>query len=151
MPKDDPLVSQIFQTCISGRLRLLNRVITNIYDDELRPHQLKASQLNILVVAAQQGPVLPSRVGELLQLDASTLSRNLERMRTRGWIEPAPQSDSRTQPFRITKEGRVLLKKIYPAWKRAQEKAETLLGPSGTQSLCEAILRLQEQETPAAL
>ena len=36
--------------CLVVRLRLLNRVVTNIYDDALRPWGVKASQLNILVV-----------------------------------------------------------------------------------------------------
>jgi DNA-binding MarR family transcriptional regulator len=147
MSQSDPRVTQILKTCISGRLRCLNRVVTNIYDDELRPFQIKSSQLNILVLAADRGRMLPSEVGEILQIDASTLSRNLDRMRSRGWLEPVPQEDARTQPFRVTKEGRSLLKKIYPAWLRAQQKAESLLGADGAKALIEATGRLMLSES----
>ena len=48
-------IETISKTCIAVRLRLLNRVITNFYDDALRPLGLKVSQLNLLVVAAKRG------------------------------------------------------------------------------------------------
>ena len=45
-------IDTISRTCIAVRLRLLNRVVTNFYDDALRPLGLKVSQLNILIVTA---------------------------------------------------------------------------------------------------
>src|SRR5436309_11395702 len=95
-------VDTITRTCIAVRLRLLNRVVTNLYDDALRPLGLKVSQLNILVVTAKLGLARPAQVCEVLQLDTSTLSRNVERMRARGWLEAVPEQDARTQPFRLT-------------------------------------------------
>ena len=47
-------IDTISRTCIAVRLRLLNRVVTNFYDDALRPLSLKVSQLNILIVTAKQ-------------------------------------------------------------------------------------------------
>ena len=129
-PKDS--VDTIAQSCVSVRLRLLNRVITNLYDAALRPLGLKASQLNILVVAARLGVARPAKVGQILQLDASTLSRNVERMRARGWLEVVPEeADARAQPFRLTSRGRRLIDKAFPAWQGAQRRAEELLGGEG--------------------
>jgi DNA-binding MarR family transcriptional regulator len=113
------------------RLRSLNRVITNLYDDELRPLGLKASQLNILIATAKLGLTRPARVCEILQLDASTLSRNVERMRSNGWLEVVPGEDARTQPFRVTPTGRRLIEKAFPAWRKAQRAACQLLGEEG--------------------
>src|SRR5262249_29663577 len=47
---------------------------------------LRASQLNILTVTGKLGLARPARVCEILQLDTSTLSRNVERMRAQGWL-----------------------------------------------------------------
>ena len=118
----------IARTCIAVRLRRLNRVVTNLYDDALRPHGLKASQLNILVVAAKLGRARPAQVCEILQLDASTLSRNVERMRSAGWLEVVPADDGRAQPFRLTRAGQQLIDEAFPAWKQAQRRAAKLLG-----------------------
>src|SRR5688572_20703487 len=93
-------VDRIAATCIAVRLRLLNRVVTNIYDDALRPLGLKVSQLNILIVTAKLGLARPAQVCDILQLDASTLSRNVKRMMARGkqWLEVVPgEEDARTQ------------------------------------------------------
>jgi hypothetical protein len=78
------------RSCIAARVRRLNRVVTNVYDDALRPHKLKVSQLNILVVTASLGIAEPARICEALQLDISTFSRNVERMRASGWLEVVP-------------------------------------------------------------
>jgi DNA-binding MarR family transcriptional regulator len=124
-------VDTIARNCIAVRLRLLNRVVTNLYDDALRPLGLKVSQLNILVVAAKLGLARPADVCGLLQLDTSTLSRNVERMRARGWLEVVPGEDARTQPFRLTAQGKSLLKRAVPAWEEAQRQAAEVLGDDG--------------------
>ena len=129
--KNSRATDAIAQSCIALRLRLLNRVVTNLYDDALRPLGLKVSQLNILVVTAKLGLAQPAKVCDLFRLDASTLSRNVERMRAGGWLESVPGEDARTQPFRLTAQGRRLLERAVPAWEQAQQQAEELLGKDG--------------------
>jgi DNA-binding MarR family transcriptional regulator len=107
-------IDAIARDCIAVRMRLLNRVVTNLYDDALRPLGMKVSQLNILVATAKLGLARPARVCEILQLDASTLSRNVERMRTHGWLEVVPEADARTQPFRLTSRGEAAARGGHP-------------------------------------
>jgi DNA-binding MarR family transcriptional regulator len=124
-------IDTIARTCIAVRLRLLNRVVTNLYDDALRPLGLKASQLNILIVAAKLGIARPAQVCDILQLDTSTLSRNVERMRASGWLETVPDKDARAQPFQLTSQGKRLIEKAIPAWEKAQHQACELMGDEG--------------------
>src|SRR3982751_6908460 len=119
MDKAATNVDTIARTCIAVRLRLLNRVVTNLYDEALRPLGLKVSQLNILIVTAKVGLARPAEVCRLLQLDTTTLSRNVERMRAQGWLEVVPDEDARTQPFRLTPQGKRLIEKAVPAWEEA--------------------------------
>lgn len=111
----DTMIDKIAGECVAVRLRMLNRVVTNVYDDALRPLGLKVSQMNILVAAAKMGTARPIEVCEHLHLDVSTLSRNVERMKARGWLEVVPDEDGRSQPFRLTRQGRKLLEKAVPA------------------------------------
>src|SRR5712691_12073668 len=124
-------IDTIVKTCIAVRLRLLNRVVTNFYDEALRPLGLKVSQLNILIVTAKLGLARPAQVCDILQLDTSTLSRNVERMRAHGWLEVVPGEDARTQSFRLTARGKRLLERAVPAWEQAQQQAGELLGEDG--------------------
>src|SRR5215468_4221870 len=135
-------IDTIAKSCIAVRLRLLNRVVTNLYDDALRPLGLKVSQLNVLVVTAKLGLAQPAKVCDLLRLDPSTLSRNVERMRAKGWLEVVPGEDARTQPFRLTAQGRRLLEKAVPAWEQAQRQAGELLGEDGVALLTNTASRL---------
>jgi DNA-binding MarR family transcriptional regulator len=129
--KSNQVIDTIACRCIAGRMRLVNRVITGLYDNALRPLGLKASQFNILIVAGKLGLARPAKVCATLRLDASTLSRNVERMRTQGWVEVVPSEDARTQAFRLTAQGKRLLERAAPAWKEAQKEAEQLLGEDG--------------------
>src|SRR3954471_1256046 len=130
-PANAPTVDTIARTCIAVRLRLLNRVVTNIYDDALRPLGLKVSQLNILIATAALGLARPARVCEILQLDASTLSRNVKPLQAHGWLEVVPDEDARAQPFRLTPQGERLIEEAVPAWEQAQRRAAELLGDEG--------------------
>ncbi|MGO9774057.1 MAG: MarR family winged helix-turn-helix transcriptional regulator [Roseiarcus sp.] len=130
------LVDEIACNCLMGRARLVARVVTAIYDEELRPFGLKASQLNLLVVVAQLGPVRRTEIGRVLSLDASTLTRNLRVMLNNGWIEEAQDhSDGRGLPLRIAQSGAALLERMAPAWREAQRRAGALLGAQGSSVL----------------
>lgn len=129
------MIDKVASECVAVRLRMLNRVVTNIYDDALRSLDLKVSQMNILVAAAKMGTARPVEVCEHLQLDVSTLSRNVERMKARGWLEVVPDPDGRSQPFRLTPRGRKLLEKAIPAWSEAQQQVKKLLGEGFVEQL----------------
>ncbi|MFO0892901.1 MAG: MarR family winged helix-turn-helix transcriptional regulator [Isosphaeraceae bacterium] len=120
----EAMVDRVARECVAVRIRMLNRVVTNIYDEALRPLDLKASQMNILVAAAKMGTARPVVVCEHLHLDVSTLSRNVDRMKARGWLEVVPDEDGRSQPFRLTEKGRDLLAKAIPAWSRSAGRGQ---------------------------
>ena len=96
-------------------------MLTGIYDDALRPFGIKASQLNLLVVVVQMGPIRRAEIGKLIHLDPSTLTRNLQVMLTNGWIEDMVDGeDGRGLPLQATAKGRICLKSLGPAWNGAQ-------------------------------
>jgi DNA-binding MarR family transcriptional regulator len=137
------LAQEMGRSCLNMRARLVSRVITGIYDDELRPFGIKASQLNVLVTVAVMGPVRRTDVGRYMHLDASTLTRNLRVMETNGWIEEAADSsDGRGAPVRITAAGEALVAKAAPAWRNAQRRVSRLLGADGKTALMEMAARM---------
>ena len=136
-------IDKVASECVAVRLRMLNRVVTNIYDDALRSLGLKVSQMNILVAAAKMGTARPVDVCEHLHLDVSTLSRNVERMKARGWLEVVPDEDGRSQPFRLTPQGRKLLDKAIPAWTEAQQQVRQVLGDAFAEQLNQAVKRVR--------
>ncbi len=118
---------RIAPACHSLPLRMLHRLITGVYDESLRPLGVRISQLNLLVEIARMGDeATAARVGAFLMIETSTLSRDLQRMRREGWIASAVEGRSRH--LTVTTKGRRLLARALPAWERAQERAEEVLG-----------------------
>jgi DNA-binding MarR family transcriptional regulator len=134
----DTIFDVIAHNCIATQARQLSRVITRIYDKALRPIGVKGSQLSVLVAAGKMGIARPPVVCRVLRMDASTLSRNVDRMRARGWLEVVEDEDARAQPFRLTAAGRRIVEKAAPAWEHAQKQAMALLGEHGVRALVAA-------------
>src|SRR5262249_20213286 len=129
-PKTKKLAAEAVSSCIATRLRLAARIITKQYDDALRPFGLTVAQMALLAVAADLGQIRQSDVGAVLHLDDSTLSRNLQRMRTAGWLEEVVENDARVHTHRLTAAGAAILERAMPAWRAVQRQAHKLLGDS---------------------
>ena len=123
------LIDDISRNCLMSASRRLSRVVTSLYDDELRPHQIKASQFHLLVVVAKAGPVRRSDIGRIADIDRSTLTRNLAVMISSKWVEQVTDGDDgRGSPVQITPLGLRLIETVAPGWRRAQRRASKLLG-----------------------
>ena len=66
--------------------------------------------------------LMSTQVCDILQLDASTLSRNVKPLQAHGWVEVVPGEDARAQPFRLTPKGKRLIEKAVSAWEEAQRR-----------------------------
>src|SRR3954471_14982702 len=128
--------------CLAVRVRVLNRAVTALYDEALRPHGLRVGQLTLLVAVARMGTARPGDLCRFLRMDKSTLSRDVELMRRNGWLEVDGSGDKRARPLRISGQGRALLEGVVPAWRQAQKKAGALLGGEATAALRGAVDRL---------
>lgn len=141
----DDYVDLVAGTCIAARLRMLNRVVTNIYDDALRPMKIKVSQMNILVATAKLGTARPSELCDLLSLGVSTLSRNVDRMKAKEWLEVVEDQDGRAQPLRLGRPGQELLDRAFPAWTEAQARVQKLLGTKLVRELQSTTSKINSQ------
>ena len=130
-----PIAEMIAGDCLAVRVRLLNRTITGIYDEALRPLGLTIGQLNILVVVAKLGPISPKDVARRLNMEKSTVSRNVDRMRSRGWLTASEGEAGRNQLLEINRKGRSLLERSVPLWEEAQERTKAILGQRGARSI----------------
>jgi DNA-binding MarR family transcriptional regulator len=117
----------VAEECISIRVRMLSRVITAIYDETFRSTGLTANQFNMLVVMLKMQKPTAKSIARILKMETSTVSRNLERMIKRGWLT-IDRHEGRKRELAVTKKGAELIEKALPAWRKAQTRAQTLLG-----------------------
>ncbi|MGB3294296.1 MAG: MarR family winged helix-turn-helix transcriptional regulator [Phormidesmis sp.] len=139
------IAQQMSQECVARRLRQVNRTITRLYDDALRPYGLTVNQLNILAVILSEKQIRPGQLGQTLGMEKSTVSRTTDRMVSKGWLKVTPGKDSRTQLLSVTQKGQQLLLLVTPVWDTLQ--AGVLTPGSGANIL--QMLALSQEPTSA--
>jgi DNA-binding MarR family transcriptional regulator len=116
-------------SCLATRVRQLSRIITRVYDDAMRPLGITASQFTLLSQLAQQDGITAVEIGFSLDIEKSTLSRNLKRLLALGLIIMDPPAGRRGRGLHLTAKGQSILKDAYPVWQEAQSRATTVMGP----------------------
>jgi len=124
--------------CYLHRIRMLSRTITRVYDDALKPLELKVTQMNLLGVVTKLGPISPGELCQKLQMDKSTICRNVERLIKYGWIKHVPGEDNRSHQLKITDKGREIVKKASKLWKQAQATTQKILGKDASKAIMTA-------------
>ena len=128
--------------CLGGCVRKLNRMVTSIYDGALADAGLKTSQFGVLISVANRKQARPAELIKLLELDESTLSRNVDRMCTRGWLRLVQDADRRSHLIEVTDKGKALIRKCLPAWQKAQAEVSRCLGTDTVTELRSALRKL---------
>lgn len=136
------IAARIMGECTAYRLRIINRAISKLYDDALRPYELRVAQLNTLVAVMEAEGLTPNELSVRMHMDASTVSRNVERMCNSGWLKLVDIDDARSHEIQITEKGMRLIADVAPAWEAAQREAEELLGATIIKAIARGADRL---------
>jgi len=121
--------------CISTRVRQLSRIVTRVYDDALRPLGITASQFTLLTQLAQQDGITAVEIGHTLDIEKSTLSRNLKRLLALGHITMDPPAGRRGRGLHLTPKGESVIKQAYPVWLDAQSRTVSIMGSESRSTL----------------
>ncbi len=114
--------------CACANLRRAARAVSRLYNQELRCQQIEITQFTILMALDRAGEISQGKLGELLGLDSTTLTRMLPLLKKRGWIQEKEGEDRRYRILALTPAGRTNLRQAMPYWKRAQERMQAALG-----------------------
>lgn len=133
MSANESVVAEITEDCLLTRARRIARVMTNLYDQELRPFGINSPQFTLLVIISKLRGASRAEIGRYNHQDRSTLTRNLQLILSAGWVEEqASTSGGRARPLVLTEAGKNLLRSAAPAWRQAQSQARAVLGTAGT-------------------
>lgn len=128
-------------------LRRASRVLTQLYEDELRPFGIRATQFTILQALSLAGEVSQGTLGRILAIDSTTLTRTLEIMRRHSWISERRGKDRRERLLRLSKEGQNQFTRALPRWESAQRKLAEQLGDRASRLLFDLTNKIASLET----
>jgi DNA-binding MarR family transcriptional regulator len=114
--------------CMCASFRRSSRALTQLYEKEIRPLGLRATQLTILQVLSRAGEIPQGKLGEILAMDSTSLTRTLAIMVRRGWITERRGKDKRERWLRLNSAGEAQLRRVEPVWGKVQSRLRRQLG-----------------------
>ena len=133
------------QICVCANLRKKTRVVTQLYDKLLQPTGLKVTQYSMLANIDQQRSVSISRLGEILLLDQTTITRNINLLKQNGYVDLTrdPQ-DARAKVITLTDKGIEKLNEAAPIWQEIQERIINDIGIEKYNDFYETLKTMQK-------
>ncbi|MFT3803552.1 MAG: MarR family winged helix-turn-helix transcriptional regulator [Burkholderiaceae bacterium] len=127
------------QGCTNLKLRQLTRMVTRHYDRYVSETGLRNTQYALLSYVVGLGPIRPGDLARRMQMDASTLTRNMQPMVVRGWLKIGAGTDARSRLVEVTEAGRAKRAEGQRAWKKAQTALNERLGVARVAALHELL------------
>jgi len=124
-------------SCICVNLRRAARAVSQIYDEALAESGIKITQFSLLRAVERNEPVAISALADELELDRTTMARNLGPLERDHFVKLTAGSDQRVTEVRLTPKGRAALAKALPLWENAQAGIASLLASGRVEQLRE--------------
>ena len=128
--------------CACANLRRAARVVTQLYDQELRGTGLRTTQFTLLQALESAGRITQGDLGDVLAIDSTTLTRNLRLLAGRGWVRSLSGEDRRERHFQLAPAGRRELDRARPHWEHAQQRLRKALGDPQWEAMQSALLQI---------
>ncbi len=123
--------------CPAFNIRAASRIITQLFDEILKPSGMQITQFAVLVgVQILDSPSI-SKLANGLVMDRTTLTRGLKPLENEGLIKITSGDDKRTHFVKITLKGIKALQKTLPYW----EKARTVVSEEFGQKHLDGLLK----------
>jgi DNA-binding MarR family transcriptional regulator len=114
--------------CYCAGLRRATRVVTQLYDEVLRPLAITITQFTLLQALSLTGEVPQRKLGEILAIDSTTLTRTIALLTKRGWVATRRGADRRERLLSLSNAGTVTFNEALPSWQTAQRQLLARLG-----------------------
>lgn len=115
--------------CSSLKLRQLSRRVSQHFDRIVGEAGLKTTQYSLLSHITRLGPIRPGELAHVMEMEPSTLTRNLQPLIAHGWVVIGAGADGRSRSIEATDAGRAKRSEAQREWKRAQLALNERLGP----------------------
>ena len=132
----------VFANCACLKVRRAARAVTRAYDEALRPVGLRATQVSVLVAVAVGGAQSIAALAQSLDMDRTTLTRNLGPLQSEGLVALGEEGWRRSRKLGITEKGRARVRKSIPLWEAAQRDLKRRLGEAAWPGMHKALERL---------
>ena len=108
--------------CHCVQLRKATRKIGARYDAALEPLGINIAQFSLLRTVQRRQPISLTDLGRHLELDRSTMGRNVRVVEKLGLVELGRGKDQREAMVSLSERGSEVLRAAEPLWERCQDE-----------------------------
>ncbi|EGQ21000.1 MarR family transcriptional regulator [Sporosarcina newyorkensis 2681] len=142
---DQSKIEHIIQVCACANLRTVSGSLTQLYNRLLKPSGLKITQYYMLGNIFCFPNISISKLGELMLLDQTTVTRNLNILKESAYVTiMRDEYDSRTKIVSITETGIEKLNEAEPILSHVQNIVEESFGKKEYSDLVNKLEGLQK-------
>ena len=114
--------------CTCAMLRRASRRVTQVYDQALKPYGLRLTQYSLLANLLRNGDMSITDLAAFLDMERTTLTRNLKPLEAAGWLCVTAGLDRRSRAVAITPLGQATVEQAFPAWQQAERAFRGAMG-----------------------
>ena len=123
--------------CPAFNIRAASRIITQLFDEILKPSGLQVTQFTMLIGVYILDTPSINKLAKGLVMDRTTITRSLKHLESDGLIKMVSGDDKRTHFVKLTPKGKSALEKTLPYW----EKARTVVSEEFGQKHLDGLLK----------
>jgi DNA-binding MarR family transcriptional regulator len=114
--------------CYNSRIKMLNRMMSNMYDKALKPYGLTGNQFTLLLFIGKTKSTNQKMIADMLMINFSTVSRDLNKLDIANWVIINKGMDARNTKISLSPKGLTLLATVLPVWKKTNSEVQVLFG-----------------------
>lgn len=114
---------------------MATRKVAARYDAALEPVGINVAQYAMLRTIERRQPVSLTDLGRALDLDRSTMGRNIRVVEKLGLVSTGRGDDQRESVVRLTGQGESVLRDAVPLWEDCQRDIEARVGAERLRAL----------------
>lgn len=132
-----------YRNCLYYSSNVLSRLLTRLAEEEFQKVGLSPSYAYLLMTVNDRPGIQPGEISEELQLTPSTVTRLVEKMEHRGYLQR--RSEGRATRVEPTDKCLALNDRIEEAWQRLQQRYADTLGKRYADVLTEMTYKASTQ------
>jgi len=130
--------------CVAYNLTKTARHVTAFYRKVISPSGLQGTQFPLLLAIKLNEPISISALAKILELDRTTLSRNIRRLQDKDYIILEGDGDQRVRKVRLSDNGKKTLNHAIPLWEKAQKIILQKFGEDNWKHLLDSMKEIEE-------
>lgn len=130
--------------CTCRNIRMTARVTTQYFDKIFLKAGMKAAQFALLSDISSHGTISINELADILLMDQTTVTRNIENLRKLNYVHVEQGRDLRKKYVSISKIGHAKLQEALPLWVEAQKFLIREIGEEKYEDFLNTLYKIQQ-------